>query len=51
MIQKLEKTTDLLYKISSDRMPRKEEKHKKHKMVCFNWGIQSKKTSTLHELF
>ncbi|KAF8044900.1 hypothetical protein N665_6044s0001 [Sinapis alba] len=45
MIQKLGKTIDLLSKMSNDRLPRKEERQKKHEAVCFNChGIGHVKT-------
>ncbi|XP_056842019.1 uncharacterized protein LOC108858340 [Raphanus sativus] len=36
VIQKLEETMNLLNKMSSDRLPREEERHKWQAVVCFN---------------
>lgn len=45
MIQKLEETMNLLYKMSNDRLPREEEKNKMQGAVCFNChGIGHVKT-------
>ena len=45
MIQKLEETMSLLYKMSNNRLRREEERHKRQKVVCFNChGIGHVKT-------